>query len=306
MTHDAENLPGMIGRHPLMLEVYWRTRRVAAKNTPVLIVGETGTGKELVARALHELSPRTNGPFVPVNCAAIPETLAEAEFFGAERGAYTGSERRRIGYLSAANGGTLFLDEISSVALGVQAKLLRALETGEFYRVGEPKPLKSAFRLVAAVPEPVSLLVDHRRLREDIAYRLAHLTIQLPALRHRGSDILLIAEHVLAACGNGHGGKQLDEPARRLALRHSWPGNVRELCAVMTTIDALEDGSVITAQALAAELSGTASLQNADQLDAMLASHRWNLAAAARALRISRSTLYQWIERHELHRPTHR
>src|SRR5574341_1187822 len=235
----------MVGRHASMLAVYRQVRCAAQSELPALIVGETGTGKELVARALHELGPTPYGRFVDVNCAALPEGLAEAELFGAERGAFTGAVRRVIGFLEAANGGTLFLDEACSLSPGIQAKLLRAIEHKMFYPIGGRTPRRSRFRLIAAVGAPVAELIAGGSLRSDFAYRLAGFTITLPPLRARRSDIPLLAEHFLQGAGHdGHPPAQLASDALALLRRQSWPGNVRELKMLMERLAAIEPGPV--------------------------------------------------------------
>lgn len=280
----------MVGRHPLMLEVYRRVRKVAPTTLSVFIVGETGTGKELVARALHALSGR-RGPFVDVNCAAVPETLAEREFFGAERGAFTGADRRSIGLLEQADGGTLFLDEVCSMPQGVQTTLLRAIEQQVVRRVGGRQRLRIDVRLVAAASDPAATLVLDRRLRQDLAYRLAGLEVALPPLRARAGDVRLLIRHFLHE-GNGVRRWTLEADARRLLERHAWPGNVRELRTVIQRIKVLVDGTAVRGEDVLNALDhGPSSRAEREGLIAVLEEVGWSVRSAARRLGVPRSTM---------------
>jgi transcriptional regulator with GAF, ATPase, and Fis domain len=212
-----------------MLEVSRRIRMVAARSTPVLIQGPTGTGKELVAKALHRLSARSAKPLVVLNCAAIPEALLEAELFGHTRGAFTGAVQGRVGRIESANGGTLFLDEIGEMPLALQAKLLRFVECGELQRIGENEPVRVDVRIVAATHQPLAGLAAGGGFRADLYYRLSVFMIQTPALRLHMEDLPLLAEHFLGRLGLDAPRKQLHPAALRRLLAHSWPGNVREL-----------------------------------------------------------------------------
>lgn len=239
-------LPGMIGECPAMWAVYRLIRRVAPTDLPVLIEGETGTGKELVARALHELGPRAAGPLVDLNCAAITEGLAEAELFGWERGAFSGAHQQVCGLLELADGGTLFLDEVCSLPTAVQAKALRAVERHEFRRVGGRTIIPSDFRLVAAVSRPVEDLLATGALRPDFAFRLAGITVTLPPLRARDGDIRLLAEHFLEAAGRAVGRPMRWHDDALAALEgHAWPGNVRELEMLVRRLHLLAEHDVI-------------------------------------------------------------
>lgn len=230
---SASALPELIGGHPAMLEVKRRIRLVAPRSTAVLIEGPTGSGKDVVAQALHRLSPRASRKWLALNCAAIPEALLEAELFGHTRGAFTGAERSRTGQIEAANGGTLFLDEIGEMPLGLQAKLLRFLETGEIQRVGENEPVKVDVRIVAATHRPLAKLAGEGGFRQDLYYRLAVFLIRTPALAGRTEDIAALTEHFLAKLAGNCAGKALTEAARAQLAAHSWPGNVRELAHVL-------------------------------------------------------------------------
>ena len=220
-------LPELVGEHPLMLEAGRRVLLVAGHATPVLIQGATGTGKEIVARALHRLSPRSGKPFVALNCAAIPEALLETELFGHARGAFTGAVQRRIGRLEAAHGGTLLLDEIGELPLGLQAKLLRFVECGELQRVGDNQAVRVDVRILAATHRPLAQLSAEGRFRADLYYRLAVFLIQLPPLSHHMEDMELLVEHFRNKRQSDV--RSMSPEAMQRLRNHSWPGNVREL-----------------------------------------------------------------------------
>jgi DNA-binding NtrC family response regulator len=222
-------LSEFIGEHPLMLEVSRRVRLVARHSTSVLVLGETGTGKELVARAIHRLSPRFARPFVALNCAAIPESLLEAELFGHTRGAFTGAVQGRVGRIEAANGGTLFLDEIGEMPLALQAKLLRFVENGELQRVGENEPAKVDVRLIAATHRALSCLAAEGSFRSDLYYRLSVFLIRTPALSRRIADLPGLVAHFLERMSHRSAAKSLSADAMQALEAHPWPGNVREL-----------------------------------------------------------------------------
>jgi len=229
----AAAIKELIGSHPEMLEVSRRIRLVAPRSTPVLIEGATGSGKDVVAQALHRLSPRASRKWVALNCAAIPEALLEAELFGHTRGAFTGAERSRLGRIEAASGGTLFLDEIGDMPLALQAKLLRFLETGEIQRVGENEPVKVDVRIVAATHRPLARLAAEGAFRQDLYYRLAVFLIRMPALAGRMEDIEALTEHFLAKLAGDGSRKSISKEAMARLLAHTWPGNVRELAHVL-------------------------------------------------------------------------
>jgi DNA-binding NtrC family response regulator len=298
MTDErVENLPGMIGRHPLMLELYELAALVAPTELPALIIGETGTGKELVARALHQLSPRVSGPLISVNCAAIPETLAEAELFGVERGAYTGADRARPGRVELADGGTLFLDEVCSAPLTVQAKLLRTVELGEFWRVGGSHACRAACRVIAAVSSPVSRLVTTGRLREDLAFRLAVVELVVPPLRERRGDVPALVAHFSGSLNGGGGRGSIAPDALALLCGYRWPGNVRQLQATMERLMLLSRGHRIEAS-LVRRVLGIRELSSADVARA-LAEARGSVRAAARSLGVPRTTLRRLLQSDE-------
>ena len=225
----ALRLPEFIGSHPSMLEVSRRIRLVAPRSTAVLIEGPTGSGKELVARALHRLSPRSARKLVALNCAAIPEALLEAELFGHTRGAFTGAVQGRMGRIEAADGGTLFLDEIGEMPLALQSKLLRFLETGEVQRVGENEPVRVDVRIVAATHRPLAKLAADGGFRLDLYYRLAVFLIRTPALAERPDDLGALTEHFLEKMARESPAKGITADAMARLAGHAWPGNVREL-----------------------------------------------------------------------------
>jgi len=226
-----EPLPGMIGTSTKMQQLYRLARLVAPHDTTVLIVGGTGTGKELVARGIHEMSRRSRGPFVVVNCAAIPESLLEAELFGFTRGAFTGAFQSRLGRIHSAHGGTLLLDEVGELALGMQSKLLRFVQEGEVQRLGSGDLFRVDTRIVAATNTDLLQRVREKQFREDLYYRLAVFPLELPPLRSRPEDIIPLAQHFLIAlCRNASVPRKSLSPESVVLLRkYSWPGNVREL-----------------------------------------------------------------------------
>lgn len=234
-SEEVEALPGMIGRSASMRRVYRLARLVAPRQTTVLLTGETGTGKELVARALHELSPRRGRPFVVINCAAIPEPLLEAELFGYNRGAFTGAIQSRAGRMQMAQGGTAFLDEIGDVPLSMQAKLLRFLQEGELQRLGSSDTLRVDARVIAATNANLSRLVSEGKFREDLYYRLAVFPIELDPLRLRREDIAPLSHEFLARFSQEERGpvRTFSPLAARAMEHYAWPGNVRELRQVI-------------------------------------------------------------------------
>jgi DNA-binding NtrC family response regulator len=222
-------LPEMVGESAGMLELARIVRLVASRSTTVLIEGDTGTGKELVAKAVHLLSPRATKPFVVLNCAAIPEALLEAELFGHTRGAFTGAVQSRMGRIEAGHGGTLFLDEIGEMPLGLQAKMLRFLESGELQRVGDNEIVRVDVRVVAASHQPLQERATEGTFRLDLYHRLAVFPVKIPALRDRPEDVLPLAEYLLGRMGEEMPVKRLSHEAARRLMEHDWPGNVREL-----------------------------------------------------------------------------
>ncbi len=242
-------LEGIVGAGPAMREVYRLTRLVAPSRASVLIVGETGTGKELIARAIHRLSPRADGPYVRVNCGALSESLLESELFGHVKGAFTGALDNKTGRFEAAHGGTLFLDEISSMSAKLQVKLLRVLQEGEFERVGESRTIHVDSRVVAATNQLLEDEIEAGRFRDDLYYRLNVVPIHLPPLRQRREDIRLLAPHFLERYSEENRRETPDLPAKLLKKleAYDWPGNVRELENYIERLVVLSDGQPLSA-----------------------------------------------------------
>ena len=245
----AEDEPELVGSTPAMRTLFRAIGRLAQAPLSVLVTGETGTGKELVARALHRESPRAHGPFVALNTAAIPSELLESELFGHEAGAFTGATKRHLGRFEQANGGTLFLDEIGDMPLSLQTRLLRVLAQGEFFRVGGRELIRVDVRVIAATHQPLEQLVADGRFRADLLHRLDVVRLRLPPLRERREDVPQLAERFLAAAA-----ARFDAPPKRLGkaalarlLAHDWPGNVRELENLCWRLAALAPGDTIGA-----------------------------------------------------------
>ena len=301
-------LAGLVGRSPAMAHVRELVRTAARTEAHVLIEGETGTGKEVVARAVHGLGPRAGGPFVPVNCAAVPETLAESEFFGHARGAFTGAVQERPGVLQLAERGTLFLDEVEDLPLALQAKLLRAVQDREVRPLGASGTRRVDVRIVAASNRDLWRMVEAGTFRRDLYYRLRVLAIPLPPLRQRREDVPLLVEHFVARFNAVHG-TSLAPPsaaALRPLLEHPWPGNVRELENALESLLILASAGGGTLDALLAHRHAVPSgllLDERARILRVLDEHRWNRQRAAAALGISRVTLWRRMERHGIRDP---
>jgi transcriptional regulator with GAF, ATPase, and Fis domain len=230
---SVASIPEMIGESPVMRELAKLIRLVAPQRATVLIEGETGSGKEVVAKVVHRLSRRANKPFVVLNCAAIPESLLEAELFGHTRGAFTGAVQSRTGRIEAAHEGTLFLDEIGEMPLALQAKMLRFLEYGELQRVGDNETIRVDVRVIAATHQPLEMRSEEGTFRLDLYHRLAVFPIEVPPLRERMEDLELLAEHMMAKIGQSMPRKRLNYAAIDRLKEHNWPGNIRELMHVL-------------------------------------------------------------------------
>jgi two-component system nitrogen regulation response regulator GlnG len=238
-----EKLP-MIGTSLAMQQVYKNIAKITKTNHTVLITGESGTGKELVARAIHNFSPRKSFPFVVINMASLPENLIESELFGYEKGAFTGAEKRTIGYFEKANGGTLFLDEIGDMPIDIQARLLRVLQFGELSRVGGRDIIKTDVRIISATNKDLLNSVENQTFREDLYYRINVINIELPPLRDRENDIVSLSNHFLSKFSENT--KQIDQTSLEFLKSYNWPGNVRELENLFKRISVLSSENVIS------------------------------------------------------------
>jgi DNA-binding NtrC family response regulator len=251
-------IPGIIGSAPAMQRVYRRTRQVARSNASVLLLGDTGTGKELIAKALHVLSPRGSGPFVRVNCGALAENLLESELFGHVRGSFTGAVNNRTGRFEAAHTGTIFLDEVNSTTAKLQVKLLRVLQEHEFERVGDTQTIHVDTRVIAASNRDLMGEVESETFREDLYYRLNVITIRLPPLRDRREDIPLLARHFLRVYNeqNDRNVSSIDAAAMKALEAYDWPGNVRELQNYIERGVVLAESEVLDVDLLPAAVRG--------------------------------------------------
>jgi len=306
---EAPNIPGMVGHSLAMQEVYKMIGRVANSDATVLITGESGSGKELVANAIHEFSARAHGPLVKLNCAAIPDSLLEAELFGHEKGAFTNALSQRIGRFEQAQQGTLFLDEIVELPFNLQAKLLRAIQEHTIERLGSSTPIWVDFRLITATAQELSQAVASGRFREDLYYRLNVVTIPIPPLRERRGDIPLLVQRFISRSERPI---TIREDALERIMAHDWPGNVRELENVMTRAIVLAPGGVITPECIQFNQRTTSTPSGwldqvpyrdgywnvirkveAQLLRAALEEAKGNKTEAARILGIQRRLLYE-------------
>ena len=301
----------LVGHSPAMLRLREQIGALAGTRADVLILGETGAGKEVVARALHDLSSRSEGPFVAINAGALAESVVESELFGHEPGAFTGAQKRRIGKFEFANGGTLFLDEIESMSLDVQVKLLRMLQERVVERLGGNQLIPLDIRIIAATKEDLRQAADQGRFRADLYYRLNVAPLRIPPLRERGDDILVLFQHFADAASQRHGlSPHALQPAQRaLLLRHDWPGNVRELQNAAERfalgLELALDGQAPSAAAPAAPmLSGNLSEQveqfERSLIAAELAQPHGSMRSLAEALGIPRKTLHDKLRKHGL------
>jgi DNA-binding NtrC family response regulator len=337
---DTDKFGSMIGRSVKMRELFARLEKLARSDTTVLVTGETGAGKELVAEALHDHSPRKDGPFVVLDCGSIPPNLIESELFGHERGAFTGATASYAGAFERSHGGTVFLDEIGELPLGMQPKLLRVLERKEVRRVGGSKTIEVDVRIVAATNRDLGVEVNRGRFREDLYYRLAVARIHVPPLRERKDDLPLLIEHILATTPGGEVASIAQETID-LMMKHDWPGNVRELRNVIERAvllaetpdseDALrrapaptprsEPSITVTPSQTATSTDGQMTVpvdvsvpfKNAKQtviseferryISRLLAQHDGNISAAARAAGIDRMSIHKMLHRLGLANP---
>jgi DNA-binding NtrC family response regulator len=302
----------LVGSSPAMRKVVALIEKVASTDATVLVHGASGTGKELVARALHGNSPRRTRPLVTINCAALQENLLESELFGHEKGAFTGAVAAKPGLVEVAEGGTLFIDEVGEMAPGLQAKLLRVLEDGHYRRVGGTQEMNADVRVVAATNRDLTEEIKGGRFREDLYYRLNVVSVYLPPLRERRGDIPVLVEHFLATRQIGPLRSRVDAEAMKALLAYPWPGNVRELANVLERAQILAEEHVITREDLpenivstvpaAAEAGDPRHLGEVERrhVQAVLQAEKGNKVHAARVLGISRRSLYRLIEKYHL------
>jgi len=312
---------GLTGRAPRFRQMLQLVGRVAATETSVLLLGETGTGKEMVARLVHEGSRRASAPFVAVDCSGLTETLFESEMFGHEKGAFTGATVRKLGLVEAASGGTLFLDEVGDIPLAQQVKLLRLIESGAYRRVGGVSPLRADFRLVAATHRDLKQMVLDGKFRSDLYYRISAYPVQVPTLRERREDILLLADSLLSRL---HPGRRflIGEAARRALVAYDYPGNVRELRNIVERASLLADGDRIELDHLPPEVAapqsptgvpaagadgtpvgGTLQTAERDAIAHALSRHTGSRRELATSLGLSERTLYRKLRSFGLIKP---
>ena len=304
---------GIIGNSPALNRALSVANQVAPTDISVLITGESGTGKEVMPKIIHQLSSRKHGPYIAVNCGAIPEGTIDSELFGHEKGAFTGASARRIGKFEEANGGTLFLDEIGEMDINMQAKLLRALQEKEIVRVGGSNKVKLSSRIIVATHKNLLDEVKAGNFRQDLYYRLLGLPIELPPLRERGKDIVLLAEFFLKEfCkSNGLGKKSISKEAKDKLRSYPFPGNVRELKALIELSSVMAEGDVIQADDISYRASGGTlndlmieelSLKeyNAKIVQHFLNKFDKNVIKTAKALKVGKSTIYRMIQNNEV------
>lgn len=308
----ASPIDGIIATSPAMLKVLRDIEKIAPTDVTILLLGESGTGKELLARAVHRLSRRAGAPFVPINCAAIPETLLESELFGHEKGAFTGAVRQSIGKIESANHGTLFLDEIGDVPLPMQVKLLRFLQDQIVERVGGRRPVQVDVRIVCATNQDLDRMMAAGRFREDLYYRLNEVKVGVPPLRERPADAVVLASYFLRRFADEYGrlSRGIGPSALAAIKDHPWPGNVRELENRVKRAVVMTDGPLLTAADLdlstAADDAKLLDIRSAraraerEVIQLALAQAGSNLSKAAKLLGISRPTLYDLMQQHQL------
>ncbi len=315
---DRIEAPEIVGISTKMKTVLSEVSRVAATDATVLITGESGTGKELLARTIHRLSPRSNARFVPVSCAAIPESLIESELLGHEKGAFTGAEKRRLGRFELASGGTLLLDEIGELPLSIQVKLLRLLEERKFERLGGEDEITADVRLIAATNRDLQVEVKSGRFREDLFFRINVVNVHIPPLRERREDVMPLVEHFLNVCS-----KKLNRPRHRLTpaakdrlIAHEWPGNIRELAnvieraIVLSRSDVLDigdfpqlSGRSAAAESAAIPLDLTLRELERQHILNVLGANEFSLQKSADLLGIHRNTLRQKMKEYGIEKP---
>jgi two-component system, NtrC family, nitrogen regulation response regulator NtrX len=299
----------MIGTSPAFIRVVEQATMAARSDARILIMGESGTGKELLAARIHHESPFANGPFVKVNCAAIPSDLLESELFGHEKGAFTGAISTRKGKFELADGGTIFLDEVGDLHAASQAKLLRVLQEGEFHRVGGEQPIRVAVRVVSATNRNLTDLVAQQKFREDLYYRLCVVPIRVPSLRERPHDIVAMADYFLDdfCLRNNFHSKEIEDETYEILECYSWPGNARELRNIIERMAILTPGNLLTPDSvpveirLAGESAPRSNIKEArasaerEHILRALDETNWNVSGAARALGMERTNLHKRI-----------
>jgi two-component system NtrC family response regulator len=311
----TEGFADMLGKSPAIKQVFSTIRKLDNADAPVLVLGESGTGKEVVALTIHRRGPRAKGPFVAINCGAIPETLIESELFGHERGAFTGAHTARPGRVEMAEGGTLFLDEIGELPLAMQVKLLRFLQEQQIERIGGRKPIQVNTRVIAATNVNIEKAMTEGTFREDLYYRLAVVVIKLPPLRERDTDVVVLAEAFLKRFGSeqGKGRLKFSKEALIALQQYSWPGNVRELeNRVKRAVIMCEDQRVTpeNLSLISGSAGGALNLREArdqlerDMLTKALRRHRGKISPAAAELGISRPTFYEMMEKLGIQKPS--
>ncbi|HTN34604.1 MAG TPA: PEP-CTERM-box response regulator transcription factor [Marinobacter sp.] len=310
---DGTNIKGIIAASPQMMSVCRTLEKIAPTDVTTLITGETGTGKEVLARAIHDLSPRANNVFAAINCAAIPENLLESELFGFEKGSFTGATQSKKGKIESANGGTLFLDEIGDMPMPLQAKLLRFLQERVVDRVGSVKPVPVDVRVVCATHRNVRKLIESGQFREDLYYRISEITLDVPAVRERDGDALVIARSLLKSLGKDMDRQNLtfSDDAINAINNYPWPGNVREMINKVKRATIMADGKRITAEDL--ELPGCNEpglshlnlrqvREHAERKAILqaLQTSAFNMTQAARLLGVTRPTLYNLTDKYKI------
>jgi DNA-binding NtrC family response regulator len=308
-VEDRHNFEGIIAKSPRMMKIFELIKTVAPTNTTILITGDSGTGKEVVARAIHRQSQRRNKPFIVTSCAALPETLLESELFGYEKGSFTGAVERRKGKFEAADKGTLFLDEIGEIDANTQVHLLRALEEKKITRIGSNEEIQVDVRIITATNRNLRTLIQQEKFREDLYYRLNVVTIDLPPLRSRREDILPLAEHFLKkyAKQNNSPVKNFSPEVVEFMLNYDWPGNVRELENMIERGVVLSKDKIITLAEFPQELTNSTPADG-KTLEAMERNHiqkaleetGGNIARTAKMLGIHRMTLYNKMKKYDI------
>jgi len=312
---ETQGFEGMLGSSPPVQQVFTTVRKLDNADAPILILGESGTGKEVVALTIHRRSRRAKGPFIPINCGAIPETLIEAELFGHERGAFTGAHAQRPGRIESAEGGTLFLDEIGELPLALQVKLLRFLQEQQIERIGGRKPIQVDTRVIAATNVDLEKAMREGQFREDLFYRLAVVVIDLPPLRERENDVVILAEAFLKRFAAEQGKRKLrfSKEALQALQQYSWPGNVRELENRVKRSVIMSDETRVTPADLGLTVASTDAPMNLreareqverEMVNKVLRKHRGKITPAAAELGISRPTFYELMEKLGVQKPS--